>query len=175
MPVSPTRGLTRLIATLGLAALAGAGSAQEADTAAPSAAQAQSSGWSVQCNNNAEAELVCSAVMTLTSGEENQRIFSISLQEAPEAETPTLIMQLPFGLNLPRGIDLTIDEGETRTFEVNTCLQTGCFVAQPAPAALTDAMAAGETLTVAMEASSGGETRMSLSLQGFTKAFQRLQ
>ncbi len=168
------RKVLRALAVLAATASAGASAAQDAGSAPQATEQANSSGWGVQCANNAENQMRCSAALTVTASENNQAIFSISLQEAPEETTPTLIMRLPFGLNLPRGIDLTIDDGEPQTFEVSTCLQNGCYVVQQAEQELIEAMVAGQSLSVRMEASNGGETRMDVTLTGFSNALDRL-
>ncbi|MBV0910748.1 invasion associated locus B family protein [Rhodobacteraceae bacterium ASV31] len=154
---------------------AGGAMAQDAEAPAQETSQANSSGWGVQCNNVAEDELRCAATMTITSAENNQAILSISLQEAPADASPTLIVQLPFGLDLPRGIDLVVDDGASWTFEISTCLQTGCFVVNEAEQEMIDAMIGGGTLGVAMRASNGAETRMNVTLSGFSRAFERLE
>lgn len=135
---------------------------------------ATTTGWGVQCNNTAEG-LQCVANQSLLSSADNQRIISVSFQEAAEGANPTLIVQLPFGLNLPRGIDLSVDGAELGTFEVNTCLPAGCFVVQEAEQSLIDAMSAGQVLSVTMESSNGGETNMEMTLEGFSAALSRLQ
>ena len=144
------------------------------ETEATTTRQADSSGWGVQCNNTANG-LQCAASMNVVSTPDNQRIFSISFQEASADANPTLVLQLPFGLNLPRGVDLAIDEGEAKTFAINTCLQTGCFVVQQSDAEMIETMKAGSELIVLMESSNGEETRMQLSLAGFSAAMDRLE
>ena len=140
--------------------------------AAPQAV-ADSSGWGVQCNNTGD-RLQCAALMNVVSAGDGQRILSVSLQESEGDNNPTLIVQLPLGLNLPRGIDLSVDGGTAETYTINTCLQTGCFVVQEADQSLIDQMIAGETLSVVMESSSGDETQLDLSLAGFSVAIDRL-
>ena len=112
--------------------------------------------------------------MNVVSAGDGQRILSVSLQESEGDNNPTLIVQLPLGLNLPRGIDLSVDGGTAETYTINTCLQTGCFVVQEADQSLIDQMIAGETLSVVMESSSGEETQLDLSLTGFSVAIDRL-
>ncbi len=165
-------GLLPSLTAVAFAVSATALSAQSDETQTQT--QADSSGWGVQCNNTANG-LQCAATMNVVSNPDNQRIFSISFQEAGEAANPTLVLQLPFGLNLPRGVDLAIDEGDPQTFVVNTCLQTGCFVVQESDQALIDAMMAGNMLTVLMESSNSEETRMELPLAGFSAAMDRLE
>ena len=146
--------------------------AQESDATA-NAPTAGSSGWGVQCNTTADG-LQCSASLTVVSSPDNQRIISLSFQEGAGDAQPTLVMHLPFGLNLPRGVDLTVDDGEAQTFTINTCLQTGCFVVQESENALIQAMKAGNLVTVSMESSNGAETRLQVSLAGFAAAMERL-
>jgi len=132
-----------------------------------------STGWNVQCQNTSGG-LQCAAAMNVVAGAENQRVFGISLQEGAGEAGPTLVMQLPFGLNLQRGVDLRIDDLETETFTISTCLQTGCFVVQQAEQALINQMVAGQVLHVAMQTSDGNETTMDLPLEGFAAAIDRL-
>lgn len=131
-------------------------------------------GWGVQCNTTAEG-LQCAASLSMTSAPDNQRIITVSFQEADDPANPSLIVQLPFGLNLPRGIDIAIDDADFGTLEINTCLQAGCFVVQEAKQELLDAMVAGEILTVAMETSNGNATQLQIALDGFSDALARLE
>ncbi len=135
---------------------------------------AVSTGWGVQCNTVSD-ELQCSALTSIVSSPGNQLILRVSLQAIPEQENHTLIVQLPLGLDLPKGIDMIVDDGEPNHYEINTCVQAGCFVTNTIDKTVLDLMKTGSTLAVVMHSSNGGENRIELSLTGFIKAVEKLQ
>ena len=156
------------------AMLPGLASAQSDSEPATQAAQVSTTGWGVQCNN-VGADLQCSALISLVATQTNQLILRISIQRQAENDDHMLLVQLPLGLNLPRGIDMIVDDGEAQTLVINTCIPAGCFVTHTLDQAQLDAMKAGNTVAVVMASNDGNENRIEMPLSGFTKSVEKLQ
>lgn len=133
-----------------------------------------STGWGVQCNN-VNDDLVCSALISVVSNQNNQLILRLAVQRQADSDDHILVVQLPLGLSLPRGIDVIVDDGDVRNYEINTCIPAGCFVNQSLNATQLDTLKAGNKIAVIVTSNNGNENRIELPLAGFTKAVEKLQ
>ncbi|MGR3616204.1 MAG: invasion associated locus B family protein [Paracoccaceae bacterium] len=159
---------------LGLAGMLSSGALAQSQTEQTAQQQSVgSTGWSVQCNTVAD-QLQCSALNSIVATPGNQLILRVSIQVAADGGDHNLIVQLPLGLDLPKGIDLSVDEGASTHFEINTCIQAGCFVTHSLEETTLSDMKAGETLAITMFANNGGENQIQLPLAGFTNAVEKL-
>lgn len=162
----------RLTSAVALFALLGTPAAAQSE--ATQQAQVTSTGWGVQCSNVGD-DLLCSALISIVSPQNNQLVLRVSIQPQAESDDHTLVLQLPLGLDLVAGVSLQIDDAEAEQLPVNTCLPAGCFVTRPIDAARLEAMKAGETLSITMTANNGGESKMDLPLSGFAKSVDKLE
>jgi len=128
--------------------------------------------WRVACIVRA-AEKLCS--LSQQHNQQNgQRIIAIEIIPAEEqASNGTLI--LPFGLNLPAGVTLAIDDepvGGALSF--STCLPAGCIVPLTLDASIIDRLNAGGALKFGAVANgTAASLSFSISLQGFAAAMAR--
>lgn len=132
-----------------------------------------STGWGVQCNSVGQ-DLQCSALNSVVTTPGNQLVTRVSIRIGPGEDQHTITVQLPLGLNLPQGITLGVDDGEATTFLIDTCLQSGCFVAETITDNFLNTLKAGENLSILMTSNNGAQNTVQVSLAGFTAAVEKL-
>ena len=81
----------------------------------------------------------------------------------------------PLGVMLIPGIEMQIDLGPVYAANYQLCTETGCLVSEPLAEETVKALKAGSKATVSLVAAAQGEVRATLSLKGFTKAFDSLK
>lgn len=165
---------------------AGSASAQTADRVAtpaaagpgpfPGGASAISEthgNWVVNCNS-AGGTKACSLSHQQFDTSNNQRVLAIELSP-PGADGAAGTIALPFGLSLPRGIGLQIDE--TRLDGVlafSTCFVVGCLVPVTLTPGAVEQAKAGTALKIEAVANDSGQTvAFTVPLAGFGGALAR--
>lgn len=100
------------------------------------------------------------------------------LPEAREVEGKKIIavvdLLTPLGVLLLPGIELRIDDGPVYTANYHLCNEVGCLSREPLAEETANAFKAGGKATVSLVAASKGEVIATISLRGFTAAFEAL-
>lgn len=129
--------------------------------------------WQVAC---AAPEGAVRCAMSQTQVSENrQRVLSIELTSGDDSPTASGALVLPFGLDLASGVAYRLDEGGTVAIQpFRTCLPVGCIVDVAFDAGTVASLKAGNQLHVIATAEGGQELIFSISLAGFSSAFDRV-
>ena len=129
--------------------------------------------WQVTC---APAEGVVKCAMSqIQLAENRQRVLSIELTSGDDGATASGALVLPFGLDLSSGVAHRVDEGKMGTVRpFRTCLPVGCLVDVAFDAVAVASLRAGNQLNVVATADGGQEVIFSVSLAGFTSAYNRV-
>jgi len=129
--------------------------------------------WTVNCaSSGGNAELACTLSQVLIVKESGQRVLTVSVMKVAGAFTMRL--GLPHGLNLPKGVDVWIDQAERRNHPIVTADKSGSYASIDLDAAAIAALKQGTQLNVAVKAYSGDEIVLQVSLAGFTAGFAKL-
>ncbi len=115
-------------------------------------------------------------VMSQTQVSENrQRVLSIELTGAGDSSAARGALVLPFGLDLASGITYRLDEGSAGAIQpFRTCLPAGCIVDVAFDAGTVASLRDGNQLNVIATADGGQELIFSVSLSGFSSAYDRV-
>jgi invasion protein IalB len=128
--------------------------------------------WTVNCASGANGELACALSQVMVVKDSGQRVLTVSVMK--DAGAFAMRLSLPHGLDLPKGVDVWVDEAPRRNNPIVTADKSGSY----AVIKLTDAMIAelkqGTQLNVAVTAYAGKEIVLQLSLAGFTAGFAKL-
>ncbi len=130
--------------------------------------------WTVTCATP-EGGVRCTISQTQTSGQNGQRVLAIELHTTQEDGTAGILV-LPFGLQLDKGVELSLDESGTATpHGFSTCLPVGCLVPLTFDAKTAAGLRAGAKLLVKATASdTAKDINFSISLNGFGAALDRV-
>ena len=131
-------------------------------------------GWRVECANDGKA-LDCRAINRVHQRETQQLIAGVAIRVPPDSKKPFVMIQLPLGIQVTENVTLRVDEGATERYPIQTCTQTGCLLAAPAPDALIAALRGGKELKVAFHSVAGQIVTVTLPLGGFSLAYEKIK
>jgi len=168
--IAPFAALFLVAASTVLGSLTPSG-AQDAAAPAPAATPAQ--GWAVNCSAPAgQADLVCTLTQTLVVKDSGQRVLTAVLMRRDGKYL--LNLGLPHGLNLPKGVDLWIDDAKRTNHPILTADQKGSYATVTLDDGWLAALKKGRLLNVGVFAFNGNEIILQLTLDGFTAGLARL-
>lgn len=133
--------------------------------------------WILRCEapempDETPAAQSCEIVQELFQTETNQRLLSVTLQAADGGAEMLLVT--PFGLRLADGVTIAVDEETLAQVAFFTCLPQGCIATGELDADMLARLAPSETAEILMAGQGGGEVSISVSLNGFAAAWDRL-
>jgi invasion protein IalB len=105
----------------------------------------------VVVQNDGKAEPVMSVILTPTQG----------------AQGHTVTMQVPLGIRLKQGLNLTIDQGPPLTQDFDFCGPRGCWASRPVDDTLLSSLKSGTTGRVQIMRVTGQPTTIEFPLAGF--------
>ena len=130
--------------------------------------------WVVQCVVQDESrERQCRMHHSLRQQENGQRILTVAIERPSESEAVITIIP-PFGLLLPDGISILVDEVPMLRLDFLTCFADGCIARASLSAESVDAMQADTSAVVRATMRDGSNLDLEFSLMGFTAAWNRL-
>lgn len=132
--------------------------------------------WTVTCaiqtTQGGEKLKVCAFSQEQMHGQTRQRALAVELRPDNDGIKGTLV--LPFGLSLDRGAAYQLDEGSDGGVQrFRTCLPVGCLIDIDFDAGVVASLKTGKALKVKVVADGGQEMALSISLAGFSGAYER--
>jgi invasion protein IalB len=179
--------MKHFVKTLAAAALAcvafGAGhalaQATQQPTAAPAPAAAAPSpagAWAVRCSaTSRQGPLDCSTDESAVMNNTGQVLVAFSVRVPSDTRSPVVLVQMPLGLFLPAQLKLQVDAKDAKSYPIQTCDASGCYVGMPLDADLLDQMKAGKDLKATFQNLQHKDMTVTLPLQGFAEAYAKIQ
>ena len=168
----------RALALAGLVTLAPVTGAAQASEG-PDALTETYRDWMVVCRSIEEegrpAARLCEMVQELRQAEGGQRVLRMALRPGEDGQAGFLTMITPFGLKVTEPVAIAIDEVAITELPFHTCLAVGCVVQGAISGETVTAMQRGESAVIALPTTGGGYLQTTVSLMGFTAAWNRLQ
>jgi len=134
--------------------------------------------WEVRCATQDPSICVMSQVGKTADGRAvlEARIRKLKDVKTKDGKTVPAAIQIttPLGAVLRAGVRLQIDASEPRTGMFEVCIPTGCVVRDALSEELLGRLKAGSVAKFTFGLIQQGETNTTLSLKGFTKAFDAL-
>lgn len=168
---------------LDLGAKKPAAPAQKANTEQPigtnnPAATAKYGSWEVACGPEG-GNCAMAQIGKDTSGTPVLEMVIRKLTEPLEADgrTATAVLDIitPLGVVLTSGLSLRIDGGNAEAAPFQICTEQGCLVREPVDDQLIGRLKAGGNAKVTVVAANQGDVSSTISLSGFTKAYDSLR
>lgn len=140
----------------------------------PSALNETYQNWQVSCVMQEETSK-CAMSQIQADPETRKRVIAFELHLTDVGTKGSLIA--PFGLDLPEGLNLKVDDGDTLvSLPFSTCLPAGCLVSSVFSAEQLAKLQTGSDLLVGAYASGSKQAlNFTISLNGFSAALARLQ
>jgi invasion protein IalB len=139
------------------------------------ASQAQNgtaAAWRVECGSDGKV-LDCRALLQLFNRDDKQLVAQLTARMPPDSKMPSLLMQLPLGINLVEPVQLQVDAGPVEKQTVQTCTTTGCFVGLQLNDKLLASMRSGTTLKVTFYDTNKRGITLDVPLLGFGLALDK--
>jgi len=149
-------------------------SAQEA----PDALSETYRDWVVNCRGGAsgaegQTTRACEISQELRQTADGMLVLRVVLGVDANGGPSNVTFVTPFGVRVQDGVALHIADSNLARFDFLTCLTAGCVATGTLDGKVIDALSAGETATVTMNATSGDEVWLDVSLSGFAAAWSR--
>ncbi|MGU3576038.1 invasion associated locus B family protein [Brucellaceae bacterium C25G] len=131
--------------------------------------------WVVGCDYSGD-QYYCMMSQQQRKKETGQLILAAELQQNADGVTDGKLV-LPFGLKLPDGAELSVDEHESwGMIFFATCLPVGCVLSPDLSAERLTSLRNGKQLGVNVTAQENGQKlALAVSLNGFAQAHDRLK
>ena len=148
-----------------------AGSAASALPGGASSLQETYDDWQVACGQQGGVKR-CAMGQQQISKENRQRVLGIELW--PSGDKLQGALMLPFGLALDQGVTLQVDDAApSQPLHFRTCLPGGCVVPLGFDGRSLTALLHGTALKVKAVVDGGGIAPFTISLKGFSGAYNR--
>lgn len=132
--------------------------------------------WGARCSSDARTSTPdCVVEQRVVMSNTGQLLTAVTIRIPPDTKEPVMLIQTPFGLNLPAGVKLAIDDAPIATLPLQTCDAGGCYAAQVVSADFLAALERGNNLTVTFQDTAKRDIPVPVSLNGFTAAYQKIQ
>jgi invasion protein IalB len=131
--------------------------------------------WRKKCQFIKSKGNVCLIYQNLTIKESGKSVLYVSLTYTGEAKKLVGSFRLPFGLLLPSGIAIQVDENKQVNFAVQTCLADGCYAYINIANDLLNELKNGKEAKVGFKTIDQKQLAVKLSLKGFAPAIESLQ
>ena len=156
---------------LAVAALA-AGSAQAQQT--PVEPVATFGDWAKACETSESGRKECLVFLEIKTQDGSRGMLNLTVIKVPEATLPIMVVTVPLGIYLPRGLAMSVDGAKPSRIPIQVCSTSGCQSQFQMPEAILNSFKAGLEGSLQMFDPSGKEVKVPFSLKGFTKALASL-
>jgi invasion protein IalB len=160
-------------------------SAQTAPNNAPAPAPADNAGaanappppgWAPRCGSaSRDAPLECAIEQSAVLPRTGQLVILVNIRVPADTHTPSALIQLPLGLNLPGGAKLQVDEGAATDMQIQTCEARGCYAGTTIAPDLLAAMKSGKQLKVSFQNLNKETLTVPLPLADFAAAYDKIK
>jgi invasion protein IalB len=145
--------------------------------AVPAAAQQQTApnvtkafeDWTVRCYP-IESMSPCDMIEVLANNTTKQRVLSVSIAYVPSAGKHTMMIGVPLGVGLAKGVALTAGSYKSPTFKYHRCDPNGCYVEMVVDEAVIQGLSSATTATATFADGLGKAVPINFSLKGFNAA-----
>ena len=137
--------------------------------------------WVVRCVVSAAAvgaapAKACEMAQDIRKRSGGERVLAVVIGVKPGETKPKLTLLTPLGLQLSDGVRLFLDAEQKPLVDLTyaTCFAAGCIVMTDFTPSLSDRLAKGTSVRVAMRVYQGQSAEVPVSLRGFDVARKRL-
>ena len=104
-----------------------------------------------------------------------QLVIAVNIRVPADTHTPSALIQLPLGLNLPVGAKLQVDDGKAADLQIQTCENSGCYASTPIAPDLLAALKSGKQLKMSFQNLNKEAMTMPLPLADFAAAYDKIK
>ena len=133
-------------------------------------------GWAARCGSaSRDAPLECAIEQSAVLPRTGQLVILVNIRVPADTRTPSALIQLPLGLNLPGGAKLQVDDGKATDLQIQTCEARGCYAGTAIAPDLLAAMKTGKQLKVSFQNLNKEMLTVPLPLADFAAAYEKIK
>ena len=133
-------------------------------------------GWTARCGSiSRDAPLECAIEQSAVLPRTGQLVILVNIRVPADTHTPSALIQLPLGLNLPGGAKLQVDDGKATDLQIQTCEARGCYAGTAIAPDLLAAMKSGKQLKVSFQNLNKETLTVPLPLADFAAAYDKIK
>ena len=150
--------------------------AAPADNGAAPANTPPPPGWAARCGSaSRDAPLECAVEQSAVLPRTGQLVILVNIRVPADTRTPSALVQLPLGLNLPGGAKLQVDDGTATDMQIQTCEARGCYAGTTIAPDLLAAMKSGKQLKISFQNLNKETLTVPLPLADFAAAYDKIK
>jgi invasion protein IalB len=150
--------------------------AAPADNGAAPANTPPPPGWAARCGSaSRDAPLECAIEQSAVLPRTGQLVILVNIRVPADTHTPSALVQLPLGLNLPGGAKLQVDDGAATDMQIQTCEARGCYAGTAIAPDLLAAMKSGKQLKISFQNLNKETLTVPLPLADFAAAYDKIK
>jgi invasion protein IalB len=132
-------------------------------------------GWAARCGSaSRDAPLECAIEQSAVLPKTGQLVILVNIRVPADTHTPSALIQLPLGLNLPGGAKLQVDDGKAVDLQIQTCEARGCYAGTAIAPELLAAMKSGKQLKISFQNLNKETLTVPLPLTDFAAAYEKI-
>jgi invasion protein IalB len=133
-------------------------------------------GWAARCGSaSRDAPLECAIEQSAVLPRTGQLVILVNIRVPADTHTPSALIQLPLGLNLPGGAKLQVDDGTATDMQIQTCEARGCYAGTTIAPDLLAAMKSGKQLKISFQNLNKETLTVPLPLADFAAAYDKIK
>ena len=133
-------------------------------------------GWAPRCGSaSRDAPLECAVEQSAVLPRTGQLVILVNIRVPADTRTPSAMIQLPLGLNLPGGAKLQVDDGTATDMQIQTCEARGCYAGTTIAPDLLAAMKSGKQLKISFQNLNKEILTVPLPLADFAAAYDKIK
>jgi invasion protein IalB len=133
-------------------------------------------GWVARCGSaSRDAPLECAVEQNAVLPRTGQLVIAVNIRVPADTRTPSALIQLPLGLNIPNGAKLQVDDGKATDLQIQTCEARGCYAGTAVAPDLLAAMKSGKQLKVSFQNLNKETLTVPLPLADFAAAYEKIK
>jgi invasion protein IalB len=133
-------------------------------------------GWAARCGSaSRDAPLECAIEQSAVLPRTGQLVILVNIRVPADTRTPSALIQLPLGLNLPGGAKLQVDDGTATDMQIQTCEARGCYAGTTIAPDLLAAMKSGKQLKISFQNLNKETLTVPLPLADFAAAYDKIK
>jgi invasion protein IalB len=133
-------------------------------------------GWIARCGSaSRDAPLECAIEQNAVLPRTGQLVIAVSVRVPADTRTPSVLIQLPLGLNIPNGAKLQVDDGKAADLQIQTCEARGCYAGTAIAPDLLAAMKSGKQLKISFQNLNKETLTVPLPLADFAAAYDKIK
>jgi invasion protein IalB len=147
-----------------------------ADNGAATANAPPPPGWIARCGSvSRDAPLECAIEQNAVLPRTGQLVIAVNIRVPADTHTPSALIQLPLGLNIPNGAKLQVDDGKAVDLQIQTCEARGCYAGTAIAPDLLAAMKSGKQMKVSFQNLNKETLTVPLPLADFAAAYEKIK